>query len=192
MTLNLAAEREVHDRTCDWCPTESSPCGWSRTLTAAAAEKAHADALVVDNDERWREVVRRRDREYHALSDETARLRAQLEAEWVRADEDAVRLINGHTARTRLTALDAALRALHRPLRIYDECDHLHEDGDPGVIDTGEYLTCEAEYRYSICAACCTDNPKWQEMAERCIEHDHSDAICPTTAILDQHTGGIS
>ena len=77
-----------------------------------------------------------------------------------------------------LAAVDAVL-ALHRPHRIYDECDHAHEDR-AGVIDCGEFLTCEDSYMYSICRECCT---LFGHQTEQCAgEHEHGrdDRICPT------------
>ena len=87
-------------------------------------------------------------------------------------------------------ALDAVL-ALHQPMRIYDECDHAHEEGDPGVVDTGEFVTCEDEYLYSICRSCCVENPEWPEQAEWCADkHDHRrDGHCATVAAITDALG---
>ncbi len=112
---------------------------------------------------------------------------------------DCSKLRSGHAdaafiadARTSLpravAALDAVLR-LHVPMRIYDECDHPHQDGDPDVIDTGELLTCEEMYVYSICRECCVENPNWPEQAEWCADkHDHRrDGHCATVRVITEH-----
>lgn len=78
-------------------------------------------------------------------------------------------------------ALSAVLER-HRPMRIYDECDHDHQDDDDDVIDCGEFLTCEEMYEYSICSSCCVENEKYPEQAEWCHDkHDHrKNGYCPT------------
>jgi hypothetical protein len=89
----------------------------------------------------------------------------------------------------RLVAALRAVEALHKPMRIYDECDHSHEENDPDVVDTGEFLTCEQMYLYSICRSCCVESDDYPEQAEWCFDkHDHGTDLppCPTvTAIRD-------
>jgi hypothetical protein len=84
----------------------------------------------------------------------------------------------------------AAIRSKHAPMRIYDECEHDHQQGDPGTVDTGEFITCEAEYLYSICSSCCVENPAYPEQAEWCCDdhdHDHREGwTCDVPALLDE------
>lgn len=83
----------------------------------------------------------------------------------------------------------ARLRDLHRPYRIYETCGH-DVDGDDGqaghfTVDTGDFITCEDGYLYSICTECCCDSGG---QSETCItDHDHGrdKPICLTAAILD-------
>lgn len=86
-----------------------------------------------------------------------------------------------------------SVAALHKPYKIYDECEHDHyeeygdgpgpEGEDPnGVVDVdGIGLTCN--HTYSICAACCTDDGQTEYCAGG---HDHGKdkPICPTMALF--------
>jgi hypothetical protein len=59
-----------------------------------------------------------------------------------------------------LAAVEAAL-ALHRPFRIYEPCDHDHDqdDIDAGrATETADFVSCDEMYLYSICASCCRVN----------------------------------
>jgi hypothetical protein len=87
----------------------------------------------------------------------------------------------------------AALRELHRPFGIYDECDCLwrtdankHRRPDH-VVDCGEFDTC-LDPMWFVCAHCCRDLDDSYQL-ERCHDsHDHGPGrpICQTTAIIDQ------
>jgi hypothetical protein len=88
------------------------------------------------------------------------------------------------------TKLDA-VRELHRPFKIYDECGHNHHIDDGrriyhGVIDIDEIgRTCDDGYQYAICWSCCTQRSGYQ--TEDCTGHHHGPDVpqCPTIAILD-------
>jgi len=87
-----------------------------------------------------------------------------------------------------MTSTIERVRALHAKHSIYDECDHSHSEGDEGVIDTGEFLTCAEEWMYDVCSECCADNPAWVEQSEVCAtyhEHGKDKPICRTIAALD-------
>lgn len=82
-----------------------------------------------------------------------------------------------------------AVKAIHKPFKVFDECDHDHgdepADESPGatVVDVdGIGLTCN--HMYSICTACCTDDGQTEYCADG---HDHGRGkpICPTTAALE-------
>jgi hypothetical protein len=86
----------------------------------------------------------------------------------------------------------AAVRKLHKPFRIYEECDHDaddHEDTDVDLIECDDFTTCEAGYTHSICTECCTT--EWagiRQQTEDCADaHRHDDArpLCVTIAALD-------
>jgi len=81
------------------------------------------------------------------------------------------------------------IRQLHRPFRIYDECGHKHEEGEPGVKEIDEVgLVCEAGFQYEICRACCVDS-HLDEMTETCAtEHTHgaNTPRCATIAIIEK------
>ena len=83
----------------------------------------------------------------------------------------------------------ARVRVLHQPHRIYDECDHAHEEGEPGTVNCWDFLTCEDAYLYSICSTCCTEDPENPEQSEWCAEkhkHGKDESICATIAALDE------
>jgi hypothetical protein len=83
--------------------------------------------------------------------------------------------------------IDAAL-ALHSEFRIYGECDHQHNEDDPGVKSIENVgLTCEDGYEYSICRECCTSGSGYQ--SEDCAEHDRVFCWpCETSAALKGET----
>lgn len=64
-----------------------------------------------------------------------------------------------------------AVLAQHRAIRIYDDCGHLHEDGEPGTHMLDEVgVICEAGFRYTVCEACCTNDYGQHQV---CVEeHD--------------------
>jgi hypothetical protein len=86
-----------------------------------------------------------------------------------------------------------ALKGLHEPFGIYDECDHTHtdeeaEDQTSGVLFVDEVgLTCHDGLMYNICKTCC-----WREhfgQTEECAgEHEHGkdSPICETSELLER------
>ena len=94
-------------------------------------------------------------------------------------------LLDAAAERDALAAKVERVRALHRAVGIYDECDC--DDPDPAthldVDDVG--LTCNLMYR--VCAECCRDN---MYQTEGCaIYHAHrldEDYHCPTIRALDE------
>jgi hypothetical protein len=84
-----------------------------------------------------------------------------------------------------LLGVISAVRALHRPYGIYDECDHQHEEAGGDVIDASEIgLTCAK--LYDVCRECCTDDGDYQ--GESCAdghEHGPDKPICKTAELLD-------
>ena len=83
----------------------------------------------------------------------------------------------------------AAVRALHPPIRIYDECDHDHPEDWDGWIDAGDFLTCAVMHLYTICTTCCTEGGPDPEQSSWCADHhDHTTdpaTICATVRALD-------
>lgn len=52
----------------------------------------------------------------------------------------------------------------HAEHRIYDECEHDHLPGEPGVIEVQEVgLVCEEGYMYSVCFDCHTHDGECHE-----------------------------
>ena len=117
-------------------------------------------------------------------------------------------LIEGHDAahyptsvvvptRTLLALLDAAgerdalaakldaVRALHRPVGIYDECecsDEAKAEGHEDVEEVG--LTCNR--MYTVCAECCRDDVYQTEDCANYHDHKPDEAHhCPTIRALD-------
>lgn len=92
--------------------------------------------------------------------------------------------------RDRLREQVQAVRALHRPFRIYDECGHEHTDED---VDQGRAVsidevgyTCADGYLYTICRWCCTDGSEYQ--TETCATNHAAErencCPCPTARAL--------
>jgi hypothetical protein len=77
--------------------------------------------------------------------------------------------------------------ALHRPFRIYGECDHGDDEDHGGnkvvsVEEIGE--TCEAGFMYEVCRECCCGCDSYQ--SEECASyHNHGKdkPICKTAAL---------
>jgi hypothetical protein len=78
------------------------------------------------------------------------------------------------------------LGELHSEYRIYEECDHAHayEEDRGGVIDCGDFVTCEDGYLYAACRECCTDEGGQTEACGDGHHHGTGKPICPTAAIL--------
>ena len=80
-----------------------------------------------------------------------------------------------------------ALKALHAPYGIYDQCDHQHVESDQdAVYIDGVGLTCEEGLLETVCRHCCTDRDYGQ--TETCAsDHKHLPgyALCPTLALVD-------
>lgn len=94
----------------------------------------------------------------------------------------------------RLLARVEAVRALHRPLRIFGDCDHHHDREDIGhdgvqlIPEVG--IVCEAGYQYTICRECCTDG-EFQRI-DCADDHPHDTAPCwpcRTAVALDSQNG---
>ena len=112
--------------------------------------------------------------------------REQVDAPMDDDDEDLI-----DTARA-YHDLRGAVLALHRPHRIYEECDHAHQEGDSGVIDCWDFLTCEDAYLYSICSACCSGDAEPPEQAEDCAtyhSHGKDGPICSTVRAVNSVGG---
>ena len=86
--------------------------------------------------------------------------------------------------RDRLAAQVEQVRALHVPVRIYDECE-CEDTTTPGHVDVEEVgITCNL--LYIACRECCTSGVDIRYQTEDCANgHDHRDTQCPTIAALD-------
>ena len=99
----------------------------------------------------------------------------------------------------RFAGVIEAVQQLHRPFRIYEECDHgflLPEHGDDVVlIECEDFTTCEDGYAYSVCAECCCDSYGEELRTEYCVvahEHDDSKPRCATIAALDEPVAAVT
>lgn len=95
-----------------------------------------------------------------------------------------------------LAAVEAVL-ALHKPFRIYEECEHAHayDGGTEGewsaVVDCGDFLTCEDGYLYTICRECCGEGALGNQREECASGHDHSQCWpCSTAAAISAELPG--
>ena len=79
-----------------------------------------------------------------------------------------------------------AVRELHSRRGIYDECDHQHEVGEPGVKNVAEVgLVCEKGLLYYICAECCCDDIYQREDCATDHQHAKDDTpACPTADLV--------
>ena len=88
-------------------------------------------------------------------------------------------------ARTERNRWRDALRDLHRPFGIYDDCGHgADEHTGKTITHCGDFETC-LDPMYSICTTCCRDPDG--EQTEECVrEHGHGprQPICETAALV--------
>ena len=88
------------------------------------------------------------------------------------------------------------VRKLHKPFRIYEECDHgflLPEHGDDVVlIECEDFTTCEAGYMYSVCTECCCAAGNQTEECADGYAHDYSKPLCATRAALDEPAAEVT
>lgn len=90
--------------------------------------------------------------------------------------------------RDRKAAHIQAVVDLHKPMRIYGECGHTHQPGDPGTLEVDDVgLVCEDGYEYTICLECCADGSAQTE--DCATNHPHLDEgpcyPCPTRRALE-------
>ena len=98
---------------------------------------------------------------------------------------DVLALLDAAAERDALAAKVERVRALHRAVGIYDECDCDAPDHAThfDVDDVG--LTCNLMYR--VCAECCRDNMYQTEgCASYHAHHIDEDYHCPTIRALDE------
>ena len=85
------------------------------------------------------------------------------------------------------------VRDLHKPFRIYEECDHDEHGDDIVLIECEDFTTCAAGYMYSVCTECCCSGMAQQ--TEECAgwhEHDDSKPLCATLAALDEPVAAVT
>jgi len=81
----------------------------------------------------------------------------------------------------------ARIRAIHKPYRIFGECDHDHELGDEGVVDA-EYIGLTCNYLYDVCSECCVEGDGQTEACATEHEHGKDMPICRTIAALSDRS----
>ena len=91
-----------------------------------------------------------------------------------------------------LAALDAVLR-LHRPHRIYDECEHEHTEDEVRAgtaVDAGEFFACEESFERVVCRHCCAADGYGQ--TEDCATDHAADECwpCPTAQAITRALTG--
>ena len=95
-------------------------------------------------------------------------------------------LLAAAAERDALAAAVERVRALHRPVGIYDECecsDEAKAEGHEDVEDVG--LTCNR--MYTVCAECCRDDVYQTEDCASYHDHKPDEAHhCPTIRALDE------
>ena len=95
-------------------------------------------------------------------------------------------ILDAAAERDALAAKLGAVRALHRPVGIYDECecsDEAKAEGHEDVEEVG--LTCNR--MYTVCAECCRDDVYQTEDCANYHDHKPDEAHhCPTIRALDE------
>ena len=95
-------------------------------------------------------------------------------------------LLDAAAERDALAATVERVRALHRPVGIYDECecpDEAKSEGHEDVEEVG--LTCNR--MYTVCAECCRDDVYQTEDCANYHDHKPDEAHhCPTIRALDE------
>jgi hypothetical protein len=86
--------------------------------------------------------------------------------------------------RAQAAQLDA-VRDLHKPYGIYDECDHDHDgkDGPDVVLVEDIGFTCAK--LYDICSACCEPHAGQSLFCSEAHDHGPDKPICATRRILE-------
>lgn len=105
------------------------------------------------------------------------------------ATPDAAFIAHARTDVPRLVAALRAVEALHRPWKVYGECDCTDEEKADDL--THAYVeeigsTCNVEA--VVCAECCSEGDEYH--SEECATyHDHGEGkpICPTRAVIAEH-----
>lgn len=85
----------------------------------------------------------------------------------------------------------AAIEALHRPIRVYDECEHDADHGcDP--VEVYDYMGCSESMIGWGCSVCCYDDESPREDCPHGAVHRGVDqsASCPTHAALATEPDG--
>ena len=110
------------------------------------------------------------------------------------ASDSLPALLDAAAERDALAVKVERVRALHRPVGIYDECacsDEAKAEGHEDVEEVG--LTCNR--MYTVCAECCRDDVYQTEDCASYHDHKPDEAHhCPTIRALDTtpDTGGES
>jgi hypothetical protein len=149
------AIRAVLDKLARWERDEISSCmDFEERTKQAEAERDELRAEV--------EAARSGKTLFDALAHSLIRRILETPEEWVDTPGDVGLRLEATVRRAlrgeKVEAALAAVLAIHREHRIYDECGHKHSEGEAGVIDLEDVgLTCEAGYLYSVCYACETD-----------------------------------
>ena len=109
---------------------------------------------------------------------------ARLPRDWTDVDFELTALVDAADERDRLAEQVERVRALHVPVRIYDECE-CEDTTTPGHVDVEEVgITCNL--LHIACRECCTSGVDIWYQTEDCANgHDHRDTQCPTIAALD-------
>lgn len=83
-----------------------------------------------------------------------------------------------------VAALEAVV-ALHKPITLYEECGHTHEDNEPNVMDVPDVgFVCQDGKLYDVCNECCTDGDSQNETCAGDHDHGKDKPICKTIAVI--------
>lgn len=80
-----------------------------------------------------------------------------------------------------------AVRKLHRPYKMYDECDCTDEQKDDEQTHVEiDVIGRTCNMLYTICFECCGDGYGQGESCANYHDHGEGKSICPTIRILDE------
>jgi hypothetical protein len=106
---------------------------------------------------------------------------------------DATFIANAPTDQAKLIAAIEKVAELHRPAKIYDECecpDSTHPE-DYEYIDCEDYVGCHNSLSGIGCEECCVDGDYLSQACGESHTHDMDQSKrCPTVAALAQALGG--
>jgi len=93
----------------------------------------------------------------------------------------------------RLVGAVEAVRSIHKPFGIYDECGHDHTEEDLAsgfAVDANLHYACADALMYRICTECCTEGMGQSEACVSSHEHGPGKPFCRTIEAITRKVLG--